>query len=315
MAGRLVFADPRIPYCCPHEPGRVTGSARAEMRAGTMIVFASDYVHSVGPYRGVRPRMTMSWNVTIERLAGDAAGELAVTHCSGATRVSLSILSGPALRQLRGLQNRLRFKADRDLRRSMSLASVLSVATLHCENSPMSMRPFPFGPGIDVSGRVTAEFAEILTPEAMALAAKLQRAFGGPPRGPPRRAARAAAEFDRGTLPDFLPGDARGPRRATGPARRFPPIIVDRRVEITGPGRPQDGHQRAQFGRERVHGRFRDANTPIWDNNLQGKLNLRDAIAAGSITRRRRQGVRAQREDRRSVRPPARLASSRESTC
>ncbi len=26
MAGKLIFADPRIPYCCPHEPGRVTGS-------------------------------------------------------------------------------------------------------------------------------------------------------------------------------------------------------------------------------------------------------------------------------------------------
>jgi len=30
-------------------------------------------VHTVGPYRGQRPRMTMSWNVTIERLAGEAA--------------------------------------------------------------------------------------------------------------------------------------------------------------------------------------------------------------------------------------------------
>lgn len=72
MAGKLAFADPRIPYCCPHEPGRVTGLLSPAMRAGTMIVFASDYVHTVGPYRGGRPRMTMSWNVTIEPLAGDA---------------------------------------------------------------------------------------------------------------------------------------------------------------------------------------------------------------------------------------------------
>jgi len=72
MAGKLVFADPRIPFCCPHEPGRVTGLLTPEMRAGTMIVFASDYVHTVGPYRGARPRMTMSWNLTIEPLAGNA---------------------------------------------------------------------------------------------------------------------------------------------------------------------------------------------------------------------------------------------------
>ena len=36
-----------------------------------------------------------------------------------------------------------------------------------------------YGPGIDVSARITPEYAEILTPDAVAFAAKLQRAFGG----------------------------------------------------------------------------------------------------------------------------------------
>ena len=73
MAGKLVFADPRIPHCCQQEAGRVTSLLTPEMSPGTMLVFASDYVHTVGPYRGDRPRMTMSWNVTIEPLAGDPA--------------------------------------------------------------------------------------------------------------------------------------------------------------------------------------------------------------------------------------------------
>jgi hypothetical protein len=73
MAGQLVFADPRIPRCCQQEPGRVTSLLKPGMTPGTMIVFASDYVHAVGPYRGDRPRMTMSWNVTIERLPGNPA--------------------------------------------------------------------------------------------------------------------------------------------------------------------------------------------------------------------------------------------------
>jgi predicted 2-oxoglutarate/Fe(II)-dependent dioxygenase YbiX len=72
MAGKLVFADPRIPRCCPHEPGRVTGLLVPDMPEGTMIIFASDYLHSVNPYRGARPRMSMSWNVTIARLPGQA---------------------------------------------------------------------------------------------------------------------------------------------------------------------------------------------------------------------------------------------------
>ena len=73
MAGKLVFADPRIPYCCPQEPGRVTALLVPDLSEGTMIVFASDYLHSVNPYRGARPRMSMSWNITVERLPGQAS--------------------------------------------------------------------------------------------------------------------------------------------------------------------------------------------------------------------------------------------------
>jgi hypothetical protein len=72
LAGRLCFADPRIDACCPHEPGRVTQHVLPTMRAGTMLVFASDYLHSVNPYRGRRPRITLSWNITLEKLPGRA---------------------------------------------------------------------------------------------------------------------------------------------------------------------------------------------------------------------------------------------------
>ena len=41
----------------------------------------------------------------------------------------------------------------------------------------MSM-PF-YGPGIEIAGRVTPEYAQILTPAAMSFLARLQRAFGG----------------------------------------------------------------------------------------------------------------------------------------
>ena len=37
---------------------------------GTMLIFASDYLHSVNPYHGRRPRITLSWNITLERLPG-----------------------------------------------------------------------------------------------------------------------------------------------------------------------------------------------------------------------------------------------------
>jgi malate synthase len=56
-----------------------------------------------------------------------------------------------------------------------------------------------------VSGKVTPQFAEILTPEALAFVARLHRKFE--PRRQELLAARALrqAQFDKGALPDFLP--------------------------------------------------------------------------------------------------------------
>jgi hypothetical protein len=70
MAGKLCFADPRIDACCPDEPNRVTRHMIPTMLPGTMLIFASDYLHSVNPYRGQRPRITLSWNITLNRLGG-----------------------------------------------------------------------------------------------------------------------------------------------------------------------------------------------------------------------------------------------------
>ena len=70
LAGRLCFADPRIPACCVHEPGRVTRLLMPHMPAGTLVIFAADYLHHVNPYGGTRPRITLSWNMTLERLPG-----------------------------------------------------------------------------------------------------------------------------------------------------------------------------------------------------------------------------------------------------
>ncbi len=70
LAARFCVADPRIDACCPDEPGRVTRHVMPILTPGTMLIFASDYLHSVNPYYGQRPRITISWNITLERLPG-----------------------------------------------------------------------------------------------------------------------------------------------------------------------------------------------------------------------------------------------------
>jgi Putative 2OG-Fe(II) oxygenase len=70
LAAKLCFADPRIDACCPDEAGRVTRHVIPVMTPGTMLIFSSDYLHSVNPYRGKRPRITVSWNITLRHLPG-----------------------------------------------------------------------------------------------------------------------------------------------------------------------------------------------------------------------------------------------------
>lgn len=38
--------------------------------AGTMLIFPSQLVHTVNPYTGARPRITLSWNINKHILPG-----------------------------------------------------------------------------------------------------------------------------------------------------------------------------------------------------------------------------------------------------
>jgi malate synthase len=128
-----------------------------------------------------------------------------------------------------------------------------------------------------VLGRVTPEFAQILTPEALSFVAKLQRKFGA------RRAellvARAARqrEFDAGKLPDFLP-DKKKIRDAEWRIAPQPKDMLDRRVEITGPTDRKMVINALNSGASTFMADFEDANCPTWHNMIDGQINLRDAV-------------------------------------
>ncbi|MBL0291135.1 MAG: malate synthase A [Betaproteobacteria bacterium] len=134
-----------------------------------------------------------------------------------------------------------------------------------------------YGPGIEITGRITPEFATILTPEAVAFAAKLQRAFGGRRNELLARRAVRQAELDAGKLPDFLP-ETRAIREGRWTCAPIPADIVDRRAEITGPVDRKMVINALNSGAKVFMADFEDANTPRWDNNIQGHINLGDAI-------------------------------------
>src|ERR1700682_5617594 len=88
--------------------------------------------------------------------------------------------------------------------------------------------------GIEITGEITPEFAEILTPEALNFVATLVRAFGDRREELLQRRARRQAEIDAGKMPDFLPETAHI-RQGDWSIAPIPADLQDRRVEITGP--------------------------------------------------------------------------------
>jgi malate synthase len=135
----------------------------------------------------------------------------------------------------------------------------------------------PIPHGISISGRITPEFAQILTPEALTFVAKLHRQFEA--RRQELLAQRAARqkEFDSGVLPDFLAG-TRGVRESEWKVAPQPKDLLDRRVEITGPTDRKMVINALNSGASTFMADFEDANCPTWDNMVDGQLNLRDAV-------------------------------------
>ncbi|MFC6084655.1 malate synthase A [Sphaerisporangium aureirubrum] len=132
--------------------------------------------------------------------------------------------------------------------------------------------------GVDIKGPMLDRFDQILTPEALDFVTALQREFDGRRRELlDVRQARQAGLSAGGTL-DF-PAETReiredGSWRVAAPA----PGLEDRRVEITGPVDRKMTVNALNSGAKVWLADFEDANSPLWENVINGQLNLRDAL-------------------------------------
>src|SRR6195256_1929577 len=128
-----------------------------------------------------------------------------------------------------------------------------------------------------VLGRVTPDLAQILTPEALAFVAALQRKFDARRKELLARRAGRQKEFDSGKLPDFL-AETKKIRDDEWRVAPQPKDMLDRRVEITGPTDRKMVINALNSGASTFMADFEDANCPTWHNMLDGQLNLRDAV-------------------------------------
>ncbi len=131
--------------------------------------------------------------------------------------------------------------------------------------------------GLEILAPVSEQFAEILTPEALEFVVKLQRTFNK--RRLELLAARVQRQkaIDGGKLPDFLP-ETKEIREGDWVAAPIPADIQDRRVEITGPVDRKMIINALNSGAKVFMADFEDSNSPFWANNIEGQINLRDAI-------------------------------------
>ncbi len=132
--------------------------------------------------------------------------------------------------------------------------------------------------GVEIRGEMHPGFEEILTPDALAFVAGLQRAFNG--RRHELLAERAArqARLDAGEERlRFLDetADVRDGEWQVAPA---PPDLDDRRVEITGPCDRKMVINALNSGAKVFMADLEDASSPTWFNVVDGQRNLRDAV-------------------------------------
>jgi malate synthase len=135
--------------------------------------------------------------------------------------------------------------------------------------------------GLDVVAPAQGRAREVLSPEALEFVAGLHRRFN------PRREELLRARQERqeritaGELPDFLP-DTREIREGDWEVAPVPRDLQDRRVEITGPFDRKMVINALNSGARCFMADFEDANSPTWENCVEGQANLIDAID-GSI--------------------------------
>ncbi len=122
-----------------------------------------------------------------------------------------------------------------------------------------------------------AERAQILTPEALQFIEKLEREFGPRRRGLLEKRIERQAAIDAGEFPDFV-SSTKHIREDHWKVGSIPDDMQNRRVEITGPTDRKMMINALNSGASVFMADFEDANSPTWDNLIQGQLNLCEAI-------------------------------------
>jgi len=131
--------------------------------------------------------------------------------------------------------------------------------------------------GLAISGSFKPAFGEILTEPALQFIKALHEKFNSQRLALLEKRKLTQLNIDQGIFPDFMP-DTKNLREDDWKVAELPKDLLDRRVEITGPVDRKMIINALNSGAKIFMADFEDSNAPSWENNLNGQVNLRDAI-------------------------------------
>jgi len=124
----------------------------------------------------------------------------------------------------------------------------------------------------DVTG-----YEDILTPDALAFLARLHHAAEARRQQLLKARQERQARYDAGALPNFR-NDTQAIRDGEWRVAPIPAALQDRRVEITGPVERKMIINALNSGAKVFMADFEDSSAPSFRNQLDGQVNLRDAV-------------------------------------
>ncbi len=131
--------------------------------------------------------------------------------------------------------------------------------------------------GVEIKGKMHERFSSILTPQALNFLGKLHREFRHCRKELLKRRAQIQAEMQAGKMPNFLEQTA-SIRQGVWEVAPIPTDLQKRWAEITGPTDRKMMINALNSGANVFMADLEDANSPGWENMIQGQLNLRDAL-------------------------------------
>lgn len=128
-----------------------------------------------------------------------------------------------------------------------------------------------------IKANINKGYEQILTNDALDFVARLHKKFNPKRVELLQKRIEKQKQIDQGIFPDFLV-ETKSIRESEWTVAPLPKDLLDRRVEITGPVDRKMIINALNSGAKVFMADLEDSNSPSWNNNVEGQINLKDAV-------------------------------------